>query len=145
MGSVALFTEKPVMFKLPELYHTPYEDALDQIELLGFPLCDVFSLVDAHPTKFITANQLQQNVGNQVEILCFYICEKPVRTVKGQMMFFGTFIDRNGDWVDPVHFPDTATKQRLTGKGFYHIQGKVIEEFGVYSIDVCWMQKIGLK
>jgi DNA polymerase-3 subunit alpha len=33
----------------------------------------------------------------------------------------------------------------LTGRGFYHIKGKVVEEFGVYSIEARWMQKVGLK
>jgi hypothetical protein len=59
-------------------------------------------------------------------------------------MFFGTFIDEAGDWVDSVHFPDTANKHRLTGRGFYHIKGKVVDDFGVYSIEVSWMQKVGL-
>lgn len=141
----ALFEEKPLDFKLPKLHHSPFEDAMDEIEILGFPLCDVFTLVDAELANFITAKQLPLYLGQQVEILCYYITQKPVRTVKGQLMFFGTFIDKNGDWVDSVHFPDKAEKHRLTGKGFYHIRGKVVEEFGVYSIEVTWMQKVGLK
>lgn len=60
-------------------------------------------------------------------------------------MFFGTFIDSAGDWVDSVHFPGVAERSRLTGKGFYHIRGKVVEEFGVHSIEVQWMEKKGFK
>jgi DNA-directed DNA polymerase III PolC len=144
-ASAALFLDKPMEFKLPKLHHTALEDAIDEIELLGFPLCDVFTLVDTDVTKYVTAAQLPKHLGQQVEMLCYYITQKPVRTVKGQLMFFGTFIDKNGDWVDSVHFPNTADKQRLTGKGFYHIKGKVVEEFGVYSIEVATMQKIGLR
>jgi DNA polymerase III alpha subunit len=144
-SSTALFQERPMVFKLPQLHHSRFEDAMDEIELLGFPLCDVFTLVDADVSKYVTARQLPQYVGSQVELLCYYITQKPVRTVKGQLMFFGTFIDKNGDWVDSVHFPDKAEKQRLTGKGFYHLKGKVMEEFGVYSVEVSWMQKVGLK
>ncbi len=54
-------------------------------------------------------------------------------------------MNTTGDWVDTVHFPQAADKYPLTGKGFYHIRGKVAEEFGVYGIDVQWLQKCGLK
>ena len=144
-ASAALFQEKPVEFKLPKLHHSAFEDAMDEIEILGFPLCNVFTLVDADLSKFVTAKQLPGYLGKQIELLCYYITQKPVRTVKGQLMYFGTFIDSKGDWVDSVHFPDTAEKHRLTGKGFYHMKGKVVEEFGVYSIEVVYMQKVGLK
>jgi DNA polymerase-3 subunit alpha len=33
----------------------------------------------------------------------------------------------------------------LEGKGFYHMKGKVVEEFDVYTIEVQWMKKIGFK
>jgi DNA polymerase-3 subunit alpha len=140
-----LFQEKPLAFKLPVLYHTPLEDALDEKELLGFYLCDPFTLVAADLKAYILAKQFKDYVDQQVEVLVYYITQKPVRTVKGQVMYFGTFIDAKGDWVDSVHFPDSAMKYRLTGQGFYHIKGKVVEEFGVYSIEVKWMQKVGIK
>ena len=92
----------------------------------------------------INVQQISEHVGKQVDVLCYYITEKPVRTVKGQLMYFGTFIDAAGDWVDTIHFPDKAMKHRLTGKGFYHIRGKVVEEFGVYSIEVAWLEKVGI-
>jgi DNA polymerase-3 subunit alpha len=43
---------------------------------------------------------------------------------------------------DTVHFPDSARKFPFRGRGFYDIKGKVIEEFGVYTIDVFWMDKL---
>jgi hypothetical protein len=57
---------------------------------------------------------------------------------------FGTFLNSAGDWIDTVHFPDRADKYPLTGKGFYHMKGKVVEEFGVFSIEVMKMSKIGI-
>ena len=95
---VALFQEKPVDFKLSKLHHTSFEDPLNEIEILGFPLCDVFTLVDADAFYFITAKQLPQYHGKHVELLCYYITQKPVRTIKGQLMYFGTFIDSKSDW-----------------------------------------------
>lgn len=143
-GTSSLFPTKPFQFRLPVLHHTAVEDALDEIELLGFPLCHVFELVDADTSMYITAREIPEHFGAMVDILCYYITEKPVRTIKGQLMYFGTFIDSKGDWVDTVHFPDKAMKHRLTGKGFYHIRGKVVEEFGVYSIEVEWLEKKGI-
>jgi hypothetical protein len=71
--------------------------------------------------------------------------QKPVHTIKEQLMFFGSFIDCNSDWVDSVHFPEAAQNHQLTGRSFYHLKGKIMEEFGVYNIEVKWMQKIGIK
>jgi DNA-directed DNA polymerase III PolC len=139
-----LFQDKPLEFTLPKFAHSAMEDAFDEMELLDFPLCDPFDLVDDRKTGYILAKDFKNHVGKMVEILVYYITQKPVRTVKGQLMFFGTFIDAAGDWVDSVHFPDTADKHRLTGRGFYHIKGKVVDDFGVSSVEVTWMQKVGL-
>ncbi len=49
-------------------------------------------------------------------------------------MFFHTFIDAAGDWLDTVFFPQTALRYQLTGKGFYSMKGKVIEEFGMHTV-----------
>ncbi|WP_207494846.1 DNA polymerase III subunit alpha [Aridibaculum aurantiacum] len=143
--ATTLFEEPAKDFQLPVLYHSAMEDALDELELLGFPLCDPFSLVDADTNAFVKASQFEAHLGKQVDVLVYYITEKPVRTKKGDVMYFGTFIDSNGDWVDTVHFPDVAVKHRLTGRGYYHIRGKVVEEFGVYTLEAVWMKKLGLK
>ncbi len=65
--------------------------------------------------------------------------------MKNEMMYFGTFIDVNGDWLDTVHFPDVNRYYPLGGKGFYKIIGKVVEEFGVYTIEVKLCKKVGIK
>ena len=57
-------------------------------------------------------------------------------------MCFGTFYDVHGKVFDTVHFPDSARKFPFRGRGFYDIKGKVIEDFGVYTIDVHWMDKL---
>ena len=88
---------------------------------------------------------MKDHVGKCVEMLVYYITQKPVRTVKGELMYFVTFIDAYGDWVDSVHFQDMADKYRLTGKGFYHVNRRFVDDFGVYSIEVSWMKKIWLR
>lgn len=60
-------------------------------------------------------------------------------------MFFGTWIDVEGDWIDTVHFPASAQRYPLQGKGFYRITGKVTEEFGVVMIMADGLWKVGIK
>lgn len=143
--SESLFEEPAQAFTLPPLHHTAYEDAMDEIDILGFPLCDPFSLVAADPSSFVPARLLQQHLGKTVDMLGYYITEKPVRTRNGKAMFFGTFIDPEGNWIDTVHFPDKAGLQRLAGRGFYHLRGKVVMEFDVYTLEVSWMKKTGIQ
>jgi DNA polymerase-3 subunit alpha len=144
-SSEELFHSKPLEFKLPQLVQTAMEDALDEIEILGFPLCDPFDLVDADLSQFIPAKELASHLGKEINVIGYYITQKPVRTVKGELMQFGTFIDQHGDWLDSVHFPDVTSKVPLSGKGYYHLKGKVVDDFGVYSLEVKWMKKLGLK
>jgi DNA polymerase-3 subunit alpha len=60
-------------------------------------------------------------------------------------MYFGTFIDKDLDWIDTVHFPDVARRYPINNSGFYRITGKVVEDFGVQSIEVSKMIKVGYK
>jgi DNA polymerase-3 subunit alpha len=140
-----LFVSRPLEFRLPKLEQTFMEDAMDEIAILGFPLCDPFLLVDADPAAFVPAKQLAAYLGKEVQVLGYYVTQKPVRTIKGETMQFGTFIDPLGDWMDTVHFPDVTNRSPLAGKGFYQMKGKVVEDFGVFSIEVKWLRKVGLK
>jgi DNA-directed DNA polymerase III PolC len=141
----ALFEEKPVEFTLPELRDDPLDDLYDQMEILGFTLTNPFALVDEDLDKFVLAKDLPGHLGKTVTALVYFIARKHVITKHDSEMFFGTFIDRNLDWVDTVHFPDSAKKYPLHTSGFYKITGKVVEDFGVYSVEVMKMIKAGHK
>ena len=140
----ALFKEAPMVLTLPDFPQHEMEDIYDEIELLGFPMRDPFTLVDDDPSKYMPARKLPERVGQIVTVLAYHITHKPVRTVKGDMMSFGTFIDSNKDWVDTVHFPEIHALHSPQA-GFYRIRGKVIEEFGVYSVEVIEIEKAGIK
>ncbi|MGZ8538415.1 MAG: helix-hairpin-helix domain-containing protein, partial [Flavisolibacter sp.] len=144
-SEIALFNEPVKAFRIPQLEQQPFEDALDQIELFGFPLDDCFDLVDCVVSEYITADAFQKNIGKTINVLGYFITAKPTTTTKGDQMYFGTFLDSKGQWVDSVHFPNVADKYALQGNGFYAIKGKVVEEFDVYSIEVQTMKKVGLK
>lgn len=141
----ALFHEAPVEFILPELVDTRLDDLYDQIEILGFPLTNPFELVDDHPEKYIRAADLHLHKGKIVSALTYFIARKHVVTKYNDEMFFGTFVDAELDWIDTVHFPDSARNFPLHDSGFYRITGKVAEDFGVHSIEVNKMEKVGHK
>jgi len=140
-----LFTDKPFEFKLPMLRSQPLDDAIDEFELMKFPLCNVFELADDDLNKYIPASQIQNHLGKEIQVLGYLITTKPVHTIKNETMFFHTFIDAAGDWLDTIFFPQTARYYPVNGKGFYSMKGKVVEEFGVYSVEVSWCKKVGIR
>jgi hypothetical protein len=52
------------------------------------------------------------------------------------VMHFGTFLDRDGDFIDTVHFPPVAAKYPFRGKVFIELIGKVMIEFDCVNIEV---------
>jgi DNA polymerase-3 subunit alpha len=141
----ALFKEAPVRWHLPQLSEHPLDDAYDEMELLGFPLSDVWRMVDVSLETFASARDLPALVNQPISVIGYLVITKPARTSKGESMQFGTFLDKHGDWLDTVHFPASFERYPFQGTGFYAIRGKVTEEFGVYSVDVYYMKKQGLK
>ena len=69
-------------------------------------------------------------------ILGYMVTIKQTKTSKGDRMVFGTFIDSAGHWIDTVHFPQVIAQFPFRGRGVYAITGKVVEEFGFYSLEV---------
>jgi DNA-directed DNA polymerase III PolC len=145
MAAGSLFREAPETYTLPALHHHPLDDALDELELLGFPLCNPFDYVDDDILKYPPATALKHNVGKEMTMLGYLVTQKQIRTLDGKPMFFGTFIDAQGNWLDTVHFPEFAYKYPLSGRGFYRCSGTVLEEFGTYSLNVHFMEKMGIK
>lgn len=139
-----LFKPKKIDYKTPSLPHTALEDAFDEMELLGFPLCSPFDLLTNPSENKLRAKHLPQLIGKIVTIEGYLITSKRTRTSKGDYMYFGNFVDRNGDFVDSVHFPQIANQYRFQGKGVYSITGKVMEEFDCISIEVIKMERLAI-
>ena len=70
---------------------------------------------------------------------------KYVRTVKKELMHFGTFLDMHGEFFDTVHFHDSLKDYPFRGQGIYLIQGTINEEFGFSSVTVEKLAKLPLK
>ena len=137
-----LFAVTAKQFVLPKLEHTAMEDAFDQMELLGFPLNSPFLLLrDAMPAS-LRSTDLKSKVNTVVSIVGYLVTIKYAQTSKGERMYFGTFLDIDGNWIDTVHFPDSARSQPFTGYGCYHIKGKVTEEYDFVSIEVGFLKRL---
>jgi hypothetical protein len=58
-----LFREAPLNLTLPPLPDHPLDNSFDDIELLGFPVDDPFTLVDDDPARYVAATDIGSHVG----------------------------------------------------------------------------------
>jgi len=139
-SSPALFqAEEPNDNGLPDWESTHHVDAWDELELLGFTLEAPFQLLQTPPIG--KAADLRNNVGRWFRIVGQLVTIKPTRTIKGQRMFFGTFLDQDGDWIDTIHFPPVAAKYPFRGQGCYFLEGRVTQEFDFPTLEITRMEK----
>lgn len=141
-STLDLFNLAPKSYKLPALEDYPYASAFDQMELLGFPLCDPFQLLPTDDWGDTLAHQLTGKIGKSIEIVGYLVTTKDTRTKNGKLMHFGTFLDHEGLVFDTTHFPNTARYFPFRGKGFYRIKGRVATDFGYPMVEVDWMDKL---
>ena len=139
-----LFQIHQVDYKLPDLFHSWEEDAFDQLELLGFPLYSPFSIASEDETEHILAKDLRDYKDSTLWIKGYLIHAKRTTTSKQEKMFFGTFLDLEGEWLDTVHFPDIAQKFPFRGKGIYKVKGKVVVDYDCVTIEAYYMEKLGV-
>ncbi len=137
-----LFDLRPKKWELPTLNHHWLDDAYDELELFGFTLCSPFDLMSKQPENKLIASDLKNYVGKIVSITGYMIAVKNTATSQGAKMYFGTFIDRVGQWIDTVHFPPSAKQYPFTGPGCYQLTGKVTVEFDFLTLEVNEMQRI---
>jgi error-prone DNA polymerase len=141
----ALFSTPARHFELPTLTHSATEDAFDEMELLDFPVTvSYFELLQTSFRGELKACELSGNVGKKVRMVGLLVTIKYVRTIKNEIMNFGTFLDDEGEFFDTVHFPPTLKQYPFKGRGVYLILGKIVEEFGFPSIEVEKLAKLPL-
>lgn len=137
-----LFEPNTKTWQLPALTHCKLDEAFDEIELLGFPLCSPFELLKDKVSTTITTNDLKNHIGKEVLITGHMVSVKNTKTIKGERMYFGTFTDTEGNWIDTVHFPPSAKQYPFNGPGCYIMKGKVVEEYDFISIEVIAMKRL---
>lgn len=135
--------EEPIQeYQLPQLKREPFEDAFDEIEILGFPVsCTPFDLLQTNYRGSVFVKNLIQNHKKQVKMLAYLISRKHVPTKKGTM-YFGTWIDVNGDYFDTAHFPDNLQQNPFQGGGCYLLLGIVEVDYHFPTITVLKMAKM---
>ena len=137
-----LFKQPIKNYQLPTLEKRPFEDVFDELELLGFSLCDPFKLLATDNRENTFSNQLIQKLNQRVEMIGYLVTTKNTATKDGKLMHFGTFYDCEGNVFDTTHFPPVARRYPFRGRGFYLLRGKVVEDFGYPIIEVDYMEKL---
>lgn len=137
-----LFDTQPKDFQLPDLPQAPLEDAYDEMELLGFPLCSPFGLLTQSIPNCLYVRDFPRRLGQEVEILGYLITVKTVKTVNGKFMQFANFVDGTGYFLDVTIFPTELEQYPLRGRAVYWLKGKVVAEFGVFSLELKHLKKL---
>ena len=139
---LSLFEEPVQEYQLPQLKRENFEDAFDEIEILGFPVsCSPFDLLETKYRGSVFVKDLLKNHKKQVKMLAYLISRKHVPTKKGTM-YFGTWIDVNGDYFDTAHFPDSLEKYQFQGGGCYLLLGTVEVDYHFPTITITKMAKM---
>lgn len=141
---ISLFKTPSISYKTPKLTSTDLENAFDEIELLGYPLCNPFNLLEEPFSSTTRAKNLSQHKGKIITITGYLVTVKKTSTASKKRMYFGTFLDYDGDFIDTVHFPAVAKRFPFRGKGVYRIIGKVVEEFDCITIEVSQMHRLAI-
>jgi DNA-directed DNA polymerase III PolC len=141
-----LFHIKAKHYEMPDLVNTRLEDAYHELELLGFTLTlSMFDLLKTAYRGDIRTKELGRYVGQTVRMVGLYVCEKTVHTKNNKKMWFGTFLDADGNFFDTTHFPNSTPVYPFRGTGCYLILGKVVEDFGFPSIEVVKFAKLEIQ
>ncbi|MDH6210467.1 DNA-directed DNA polymerase III PolC [Chryseobacterium sp. BIGb0186] len=137
-----LLDEPQKEYKLPTIIRNKFEDAFDEIEILGFPVS--FSPFDLLQTKYrgtVMAKDLVKHHKKQIKMLAYLISRKHVPTKRGAM-FFGTWIDTEGEYFDTAHFPNCLAEYPFQGGGCYLLLGTVEVDFHFPTLTIHKMAKM---
>ena len=137
-----LFEVAVKTWKLPELVNSRIDDAFDEIELLGFSLCSPFDLLKDKMPCLLLAADLKNYLGKHIMIVGYLVTVKKTYTSNKELMYFGTFRDTEGYWIDTVHFPPSAKQYPFVGPGCYELKGKVVEEYDFMTVEVEYMKRL---
>jgi DNA-directed DNA polymerase III PolC len=142
-NELVLFKVEAKNYRMPELVSTRLEHAYHELEILGFPVSmSMFDLLQTEYRGEINANDMINHVGQVVRMVGMFICDKTVPTKNNKTMWFGTFLDEDGNFFNTTHFPNSSQGYPFRGAGCYLIMGKVVAEFGVSSIEVMKIAKL---
>lgn len=141
---VDLFRTERKTFQLPTLEEEQFEQAFEELELLGFSLSSPFDLIEQKLNSSIHAKDFIHHKGQTVICYGYLISVKKTSTSTGERMFFGHFYDAEGGRFDTVHFPNTSKQFPFRGIGIYELKGVITEEFDFYTLEVFEMTRLNM-
>jgi len=139
-----LFKIQHKNFTLPKLNSNWVEDAYDEMELLGFPICDYFKLANSALNGGILAKEMKKHINKEVLIYGNLVTTRYNKTSQGKLMRLSTFVDQNGVYFDAVHFTSVVDKYPINGLGIYACYGKITDRFDFYSMNIVWSKKLSV-
>jgi DNA polymerase-3 subunit alpha len=138
-----LFRMPSKQYSLPDLKESKLEDAYDEIELLGFPVSmTAFDLLKTSFRGTTMARKMLGYAGREVRMVGNLVCIKNVKTIHGEWMHFGTFLDAEGEFFDTIHFPFSLKEYPFRGYGVYLILGRVDDDLGYPGLQVKKMARL---
>ena len=145
INSPLLIDEPTKEFQFPLIERSYLEDAFDEMELLGFPVsCTPFELLETNYKSNVVAKNLINHIKKEVKLIAYLVSIKQVPTKAG-MMFFGTWIDDDGDYFDTAHFPKSLINYSFKGGGCYLLLGIVEVDYHFPTITITKMAKMPFK
>jgi len=139
-----LFTLKHKNFVLPKFRTSWVENAYDEIELLGFPICSFFRLISHDISDGLLAENMSKNESKALLIYGELVTTRYNKTSKGELMRLSTFIDSKGKYFDVVHFSNTVNKYPINGMGIYSCYGTINKQFDFCSMTTIWSKKLSI-
>lgn len=138
-----MLLQEPIKeYELPVLERSPFEDAFDEIELLSFPVsCTPFDLLQTKYRGDVMAKDLLKHHKKTVKMLAYLISRKHVPTKMGAM-YFGTWVDIEGEYFDTAHFTKSLKEYPFQGGGCYLLLGNVEVDYHFPTITISKMAKM---
>ena len=139
-----LFDEPQKDYQLPVIQRNVFEDAFDEIEILGFPVSH--SIFDLLKTKYrgnVMVKDLISYHKKEVKMLAYLISRKHVPIESGSM-YFGTWIDAEGQYFDTAHFPSSLARFPFREGGIYLLLGTVEVDYHFPTVTITKMAKMPL-
>lgn len=148
---ISLFDEPQKDYQLPVIEKNKFEDAFDEIEILDFPIS--YSIFDLLKTRYrgqVLVKDLLKYHKRQVKMLAYLISRKHVpikmknQPGKKDDMYFGTWIDAEGQYFDTAHFPDSLRRFPFKEGGIYLLLGTVEVDYHFPTVTITKMAKMPL-
>lgn len=148
---ISLFEEPQKNYELPVIEKNVFEDAFDEIEILGFPVShSIFDLLKTKYRGHVLVKDLLKYHKKTVKMLAYLISRKhvPIKMKnhpgKKDDMYFGTWIDAEGQYFDTAHFPDSLRKFPFMEGGIYLLLGTVEVDYHFPTVNITRMAKMPL-